>query len=270
MTTRDRLHGEARARVHARVGEIIGAAPTPRLDEALTHRSFANEERCADNQRLEFLGDAVLDLCVSEMLVREHAGADEGALSRMHDTLVNTEALARWARTESLGDAIAFGKGARAERERTNVLADAVEAIIAAVFDAHGLDAARKLVAAVIAPSVAELETRDPKSLLQERVQARGGKAPTYRLKATHGAAQSTLTFEMEVVVDGEVAGVGQGKSKRVAERNAAADALVREESLSRRLEAAAGAAPTAAASETPTTDPSAEDRSPHRTEETR
>lgn len=231
MTTRERLHAEARERVRARIDEVVGVAPTPRLDEALTHRSYANEEKCADNQRLEFLGDAVLDLCVSELLVREHANADEGALSRMHDTLVNTEALAKWARAEDLGEAIAFGKGARGERERTNVLADAVEALIAAVYDAHGLDAARKLVAAVIAPSVAELDTRDPKSLLQERVQARGAKAPTYQLKATHGTAQSTLTFEIEVIVDGAVAGVGEGKSKRIAERNAAAAALEKEES---------------------------------------
>jgi ribonuclease-3 len=199
----------------------------PRYDEALTHRSHANETKVSDNQRLEFLGDAVLDLCVSEMLMNAHPNADEGALTRMWSALVSAEPLALWARAVNVGDAIAFGKGARGERERTNVLADAVEALIACVYDAHGLEGARKLVAEVVKGSMqeaAQLSSRDAKSRLQEDVQARGLPPPTYRVVATHGPPEPR--FEVEVLVNGEVAGRGEGGSKRAAEQAAAALAL--------------------------------------------
>lgn len=229
MTERDL--GQARARVRGRVEAIVGAGDIPRFDEALTHPSFANESAAIDNQRLEFLGDAVLGLCVSEMLARLRPEADEGALTRMRSALVNAEALARWARAEKLGEAIALGKGARAgtEREQTNVLADAVEALVASVYLAHGLEGARKLVEQVVREPLAEVErlggTRDPKSLLQERVQARGLPAPTYRVRAVRGP-QHDPTFEVEVLVGDEVVGLGEGRSKRVAERAAAISAL--------------------------------------------
>src|SRR2546430_8834573 len=109
------------------------------FEEALTHPSYANEHRAeqpADNQRLEFLGDAVLDLCVSELLLERLADADEGVLSRAYGSLVNGESLARWARKVDLGAALKVGRGAAATgiSERTNVLADAVEALVAAVY----------------------------------------------------------------------------------------------------------------------------------------
>src|SRR5262249_19069395 len=102
------------------------------LDEALTHPSFANEQRRApriDNQRLEFLGDSVLGLCVSELLMDRFPASNEGELSRMRSLLVNSDALATWARSVGLGGFLKLGKGADAagEREQTNVLADAVE-----------------------------------------------------------------------------------------------------------------------------------------------
>ena len=223
---------EARVRFRVRLGEIVGVGDVPRFREALTHPSFANESTEPDNQRLEFLGDSVLGLCVSEFLSASQPNADEGTLTRMRSALVNAEALARWARTESIGAAIALGRGASAgtEREGTNVLADAVEALVAAVYVSLGLDGARKLVAHVVyVPMVdaAELGSRDPKSLLQEQVQARGLLAPTYRVKEMRGP-QHDPTFDVEVLVGDEVMGFGEGRSKRVAERAAAAAALAR------------------------------------------
>jgi ribonuclease-3 len=227
MTARDTELQLARERLRAHLESIVGSGPMPRYDEALTHRSHANETKVPDNQRLEFLGDAVLDLCVSEMLMNGHPDADEGALTRMWSALVSAEPLALWARAVNIGDAIAFGKGARAERERTNVLADAVEALIACVYDARGLEGARKLVAEVVRGSMqeaAQLSSRDAKSRLQEDVQARGLPPPTYRVVATHGPPEPR--FEVEELVNGEVAGRGEGGSKRAAEQAAAALAL--------------------------------------------
>ncbi|MBX3208143.1 MAG: ribonuclease III [Labilithrix sp.] len=230
MTARETELLAARARLKARVIEIVGEGEIPRLDEALTHPSYANESSEPDNQRLEFLGDAVLGLCVSELLSREQPEADEGVLTRMRSALVNAEALALWARAEKIGEALALGKGARAgsEREQTNVLADAVEALVACVYEARGIDGARRLVEHVIREPMQEaarLGTRDPKSLLQEQVQARGLPAPTYRVRGVSGP-QHDPTFEVEVIVGDAVAGVGEGRSKRVAERVAALAAL--------------------------------------------
>jgi ribonuclease-3 len=239
------LLAQARARIRARVQLIVGQGEIPRFDEALTHPSFANESSALDNQRLEFLGDAVLGLCVSEMLARTRPDADEGALTRMRSALVNAEALARWARAEGIGEAIALGKGARAgtEREQTNVLADAVEAIVASVYEAHGLEGARKLVEQVVREPMQEVErlgTRDPKSLLQEQVQARGLPAPTYRVRGVRGP-QHDPTFEVEVLVGADIVGVGEGRSKRVAERAAALAALTAVPSSSKTEPSAGG-----------------------------
>jgi ribonuclease-3 len=220
-------------RLKARLQAIVGEGDLPRFDEALTHPSYANESSEPDYQRLEFLGDAVLGLCVSELLVRERPEADEGALTRMRSALVNAEALALWARAEGIGEALALGKGARAgsEREQTNVLADAVEALVACVYVARGLDGARRLVEQVVREPMQEaarLGSRDPKSLLQEQVQARGLAAPTYRVRGMRGP-QHDPTFEVEVLVGDAVVGLGEGRSKRVAERAAAIAALAAE-----------------------------------------
>ncbi|MDF2693296.1 MAG: Ribonuclease [Labilithrix sp.] len=237
MTARETELQAARARLKARVIEIVGEGEIPRFDEALTHPSYANESSEPDNQRLEFLGDAVLGLCVSELLSRERPEADEGVLTRMRSALVNAEALALWARASNIGEALALGKGARAgtEREQTNVLADAVEALVACVYEARGLDGARKLVEHVVRGPMQEatrLGTRDPKSLLQEQVQARGLPAPTYRVRGMRGPQHDPM-FEVEVIVGDAVAGLGEGRSKRVAERAAALAALTCSESSS-------------------------------------
>ena len=221
----------ARVALRARVLALIGDGPIPRLREALTHPSYANETSCPHNQRLEFLGDAVLGLCVSELLVAAYPKADEGLLSRMRSALVNADALAAWARRIDLGDAMDVGRGARSDRYRTNVLADAVEALVAAVYDARGLDGARALVRHVVGEGLvnaAALGERDPKSALQERVQARGQPSPWYRVVASHGPVHAQV-FEVEVLVADVVVGRGEGPSKRLAERAAAQAALAAE-----------------------------------------
>jgi ribonuclease-3 len=220
----------ARAALRARLEAIVGAGPIEHFDEALTHASFANETGATDNQRLEFLGDAVLGLCVSEMLAAEHATADEGRLTRMRSALVNAHALATWARHVDLGACVAFGRGAKlgTEREQTNVLADAAEAIVAAVYEARGLEGARALVRDIVGERLGEadsLATPDPKSALQEIVQATGAQAPTYRVVEIRGA-QHQQVFAVEVVLGDRALARGEGRSKREAERSAAQAAL--------------------------------------------
>jgi ribonuclease-3 len=229
MSERDRL-AERRDALRAHLDAVIGPGPVPRFDEALTHSSFGNETGIPDNQRLEFLGDAVLGLCVSELLVVSHAGADEGLLTRMRSALVNADALASWARRVDLGATLAFGRGAAlgGERDQTNVLADAAEALVAAVYEARGLDGARALVRDVVSERLGQIDSlgvRDPKSELQERVQARGMPAPTYRVVSVRGAAHDQV-FLVEVLLNEVAVGHGEGRSKRLAEHAAARAAL--------------------------------------------
>ncbi len=215
-----------------RLAELLGLPlGSPHLDEALTHPSFANEQRTArHNQRLEFLGDSVLGFCVSELLCARFPEADEGVLTRMRAQLVNAEALAAWARKEELAQILRLGRGAGAAglRESTNVLADAVEALIAAVYLDVGLEAARIACARIVADELAVLErdgTRDPKSELQERLQSVGGEAPTYELLETGGPAHERW-FKVGVRHGARRLAEGSGRSKRAAERAAASEAL--------------------------------------------
>jgi ribonuclease-3 len=217
---------EQRDRIAALIGLDADAA---RLEEALTHPSYSNERRdLPDNQRLEFLGDAVLGFCVGELLFVREPNADEGVLTRMRAQLVSAEALSQWAREHELSKALRLGRGAEAAGlgDATNVLADAVEALVAAVFLERGLDAARALCS-----SVAELALKgvgselDPKSELQERLQAQSGTAPSYELVETGGPPHDRW-FRVEVRHQGMLLGEGRGKSKRAAERAAAARAL--------------------------------------------
>jgi ribonuclease-3 len=229
MNEAERL-AEARERLRKHIAALVGSGTIPRFDEALTHPSFANETLAPDNQRLEFLGDAVLGLCVSEMLAAEQADADEGKLTRMRSALVNAEALAAWARRIDLGQCVALGRGAKlgSERDQTNVLADAAEALVAAVYDAHGLEAARAVVRDMVGDRLDRAETlslRDPKSELQEHVQAQGRPAPTYRVVDVSGPPHDQR-FAVEVLVEDGPLARGEGRSKRLAERDAAARAL--------------------------------------------
>ena len=180
-----------RARLLTQIVALVGEGEIPRFEEALTHTSFANEVQAIDNQRLEFLGDAVLGLCVSELLASAHPTADEGMLTRMRSALVNAEALARWARGADLGASLALGKGARAgsEREQTNVLSDAVEALVAAVYEAHGIEGARALVREVVREPMLQAE-----QLGGARSQEHASRAP-----AGGGTARSVLPRRVDL-----------------------------------------------------------------------
>ena len=215
-----------------RVALLFGLAPeSPNLEAALTHPSYANERRgVPDNQRLEFLGDAVLGFCASELLFDRFPHSDEGTLTRVRARLVSAETLAGWALRNGISDALRLGRGAHTSglRASTNVLADAVEALIAAAFLDGGLDAARRICARIIEDELASLEAagaRDPKSELQERMQASGGEPPTYRVIDSGGPAHSRW-FKVSVEVGQRSLGEGLGRSKRLAERAAASAAL--------------------------------------------
>jgi ribonuclease-3 len=214
------------------VSERFGLTPeAPHVVQALTHPSYANERRDAlDNQRLEFLGDAVLGFCVSDLIYRRFPDADEGTLTRLRAQLVNAEALAEWARATGVPDALRLGRGAGASglRQSTNVLADAVEALIAASFLDAGLDRARAVCERIVESRLEAFErvgARDPKSELQERLQAHGEQPPTYDLLESGGPAHERW-FKVRVRVGDQVLGDGLGRSKRAAERAAAESAL--------------------------------------------
>jgi ribonuclease-3 len=220
----------ARDVLRAHLEALVGPGPIPRFEEALSHPSYANEAGVPDNQRLEFMGDAVLGLCVSEMLATTFADADEGKLTRMRSALVNGEALAAWGRRVALGACVQLGKGARlgTEREQTNVLADATEALVSAIYECRGLEGARAFVKDIVGELFEHVETlsaNDAKSELQERVQARGLPSPTYRLVEVRGVPSEPL-FEIEVLVGTRALARGEGKSKRLGERAAASNAL--------------------------------------------
>jgi ribonuclease III len=213
-----------------RMAALVGLpSDSPRLDEALTHPSYSNERRdLRDNQRLEFLGDAVLGFCVGELLFMREPTANEGVLTRMRAQLVSAEALSLWAREHDVSKALRLGRGAEAAGlgDATNVLADAVEALVAAVFLERGLDAARALCSSIAEPALRAVgPDLDPKSELQERLQAQSGVAPSYELVETGGPAHDRW-FRVEVRHQGMLLGEGRGKSKRGAERAAAAQAL--------------------------------------------
>jgi ribonuclease III len=220
---------------------------SPALEQALTHPSHANERQGAfDNQRLEFLGDAVLGLCASELIYRLFPDADEGVLTRLRAQLVNAEALANWGRSVGLSSLIKLGRGAATAglRDSTNVLADAVEALIAASYLEGGLEGARKLCGAIVEHGLEGVRlttTRDAKSALQERLQALGQPAPTYDLVDARGPAHERW-FTVRVT-GASVAGEGEGRSKRAAEQAAAAAAL-------KQLESAVSPAPPASEGE--------------------
>jgi len=209
--------------------ELDEAAPHLRV--ALTHPSFANEQRDVDdNQRLEFLGDAVLGFCASELLYDRFPDADEGVLTRLRARLVNADALAAWARANEVAQALRLGKGAEASglRSSTNVLADAVEALVAAAYLDGGLDSARRACARIVERELETLSASsalDPKSELQERVQAHGSEAPRYEVVESGGPAHDRW-FVIAVRVGDQELARGRGRSKRSAEFAAAAAAL--------------------------------------------
>lgn len=212
------------------------------LAEALTHASLAYESQRPhfDNQRLEFLGDAVLQLTLSDELFRRMKKADEGTLTKARSQLVSTKALARMARIYDLGTYILMGRGEEANggRFRENTLADAFEAVIGAVFLDGGLHAAKSLVARSFAEDFVRLLHApldlNPKGELQELIQTNGDAPPSYVIISEEGP-DHLKAFVAIVLWNGVEVGRGGGKSKKEAEIEAARAALNNPE-LTRRL----------------------------------
>jgi ribonuclease-3 len=207
------------------------------LEEALTHKSYVNEHRAdsnADNERLEFLGDAVLALVVSEQLALLLPRAPEGALSKHKARLVSESMLADAARRLELGASLRLGRGEDISkgREKESLLADAVEAVIAAVHLDGGLESSRRVVMRLFQHEFSEVASRrhrpgedDYKTQVQEWCQRRFDTLPSYAVVRESGPDHDKV-FEVEVTVNGEVVGRGTGRSKKEAEQSAAKQAL--------------------------------------------
>ena len=204
------------------------------LSEALSHSSYANEHRSAglkSNERLEFLGDSVLGFVTAEFLFAQHPDLPEGDLTRIRAALVCEQSLFEVAQKLDLGRYLKLGRGEEAGggRKRISILADATEAVFAAVYLDGGIGAASQLIHRVLLDAereeAVEERRRDYKTALQELVQRTPGRAITYQLVEETGPDHCRV-FVMEVSVDGQAAGRGEGRSKKEAEQAAARAAL--------------------------------------------
>lgn len=200
------------------------------LRQALTHPSYANEAPdgiVADNERFEFLGDAVLYFVVTEELYRNFPGLDEGELTEFRVSLIRQETLARCALRLGLGRYLLLGKGEELTggRERETNLADAFEAVVGALFLDQGIDVARKFILAQLGEEltgiVCQGRRRNYKTLLQEFTQAKFKQLPAYQVVAVCGPDHAK-SFTVEVRLGNRTIGTGSGKSKRAAEMAAA------------------------------------------------
>lgn len=213
-----------------RLEEILGYTFTDKslLENALTHSSYANENRsgrAVSNERLEFLGDSVLGMITAEYLYRTHPDLPEGELTRTRAALVCEGSLHEVAKVWGLGQHLRLGRGEEGGggRERASILADAVEAVLAAMYLDGGIGTVRKTIHKFIlsGESRAESANRDYKTALQEWVQRESGQVLAYRLSGESGPDHAK-TFEVEVTLNGDVIGRGQGRSKKEAEQHAA------------------------------------------------
>lgn len=202
------------------------------LKQALTHRSWVNEnsDHQGTNERLEFLGDAILEFIISKEIYDKFPKEEEGYLTALRANLVNTKNLASVATKLEIGKMILLSKGEEdgGGRNNSSLLADTVEAIIGALFLDQGLQASEKFVIENILVDVQEkasLPLKDPKSLLQEKVQSKGLPAPRYIVVSEVGPDHNK-EFTIEVHIDGKPEATGIGKSKSEAEQDAAFNAL--------------------------------------------
>lgn len=203
------------------------------LTRALTHRSYKNEHDDAleDNERLEFLGDAILDFLVGAWLYNRYPELSEGKLTRLRSALVGTEQLAKFAKKIGLGSAILLGRGEEENggRERPSLLCAGFEALIGALYLDAGLEAVEKFIRPMLECAADRIlvgnKDKDPKSLLQEWAQSKGYGTPEYRVVSTSGPDHAKV-FEVEVLIQGDRVGCGTGSSKHSATKNAALDAL--------------------------------------------
>lgn len=198
------------------------------LQRALTHRSYSN----AHNERMEFLGDSVLNCAVSRLLYDTYPDFQEGDLSRLRSNLVNQQTLYKFASRLNLKAELRIGEGERKSggQDRPSLLADAFEALLGAVFLDGGFEAAKQVVERLYVPYLDSIDIKvlgkDHKTLLQEYLQARKAKLPVYRISAVEGEAHAqTFCVECEIAPFGIVS-TGKGKSRREAEQAAAQSAF--------------------------------------------
>lgn len=211
--------------------------PGPAL-EALRHGSWLHENRPPEgglrsNERLEFLGDAVLGVCVAQRIWDRFPGSSEGELTRRRAALVKADSLAQVARALGLGELLLLGRGEERSggREKQNLLADALEAVVAAVYLSNGLPRTQAVVDRLLAPLVEQADSgllgADFKTELQEKLQAAFRLAPTYNLLDAPGPQHARI-FEVEVLFQGRSLGRGTGRTKKEAEQAAARAGLAR------------------------------------------
>jgi ribonuclease-3 len=197
------------------------------LQTALTHRSHSVD----NNERLEFLGDAALDLVISELLYQSYSGQTEGSLSRMRSSLVKGNTLAELAKELDVGDYLILGKGENTSggRERLSLLSDALEAMIGAIFLDGGYVAVKNVIIKIFDSRIQALdpksEHKDHKSILQEKLQGEKQGLPVYSLVRSVGDHNKTFVVECSIK-SGEIVTQASGKTLRVAEQKAASKAL--------------------------------------------
>ncbi|WP_314730088.1 ribonuclease III [Peptostreptococcus stomatis] len=203
------------------------------IQTALTHSSFANEHKEFNyNERLEFLGDSILGLVVSDYLFRARNDLPEGKLTRLRANVVCEESLSVVARKINLGDHLFLGKGEKTSggSDRDSILADATEAVIAAIYLDGGFDQAKDFILSNLRDTIAKNIDgnifRDYKTILQEIIQGNNGKI-SYKLVGESGPDHDK-EFEMQVKCGQDTIGIGKGKNKKEAEKEAARDALVK------------------------------------------
>lgn len=233
----------------AQLAQQLGVHLDPELLVlALTHRSFAHEAGgIPTNERLEFLGDTVLGLVVTEDLYRRHPSQSEGELAKMRAATVSQRALAEVARTLDLGSYVLLGKGelATGGRDKDSILSDTLEALFGAVYLSHGLETSREIVMRLVGPRLAQAADLgaglDWKTSLQELTAALGMGAPTYQV--TSAGPDHAREFTADAVVAGDVYGTGTGTAKKLAEQRAAELAWTTLRERADRAESAAQAA---------------------------
>lgn len=204
------------------------------LQRAMTHKSYANENKLASdhhNERLEFLGDAVLELAISELLMTRYPHFSEGDLSKLRAAIVNEKQLASFSRGFGLGDYLYLGKGEEqtSGREKPSLLADAYEAILGAIYLDRGFDKATQVIrrhySGLLDGTPSEDFYKDYKTELQEKSQGLYRAIPRYRLVGEKGPDHDKV-FEVELSIRNEVLGRGEGRNKKDAEQQAAREAL--------------------------------------------
>lgn len=205
------------------------------LEQALVHRSFLNEsgeQSTASNERMEFLGDAIVGLIAAQHLYSLEPPLSEGEMTTVRAALVRGETLARWARSLDLGTYLFMGRGevSQGGRDRPAILASTFEAVVAAIAIDGGYDRARDFVLGLLAPEAQRIITgrtaKDHKSHLQEILQSSRQVTPIYRVVETVGPDHNR-TFFVEVLAEDEALGRGSGRSKQAAEQQAAREALL-------------------------------------------